>query len=90
MNHIKYFLFFFLILLNSCSKDEKEISYIKESSQDLEMVAAYKEAYQALEEIGVKPNVWYKVKVRNEENLALNKLQSKKKAHHGSHNNEHH
>lgn len=25
-----------------------------------------KRAYQALEEVGVKPNVWYKVKVRNE------------------------
>lgn len=38
-------------------------------------------SYQALEEIGVKPNVWFKVKVRNEENLALNKLQ-KEEAHH--------
>ena len=25
-----------------------------------------KRAYQALEEVGVKPNIWYKVKVRNE------------------------
>jgi molybdopterin-containing oxidoreductase family iron-sulfur binding subunit len=58
-------------------------SKVRKSSED-------KRSYQALEEIGVKPNVWYKVKVRNEENLALNKLQSKKKAHHGSHNNEHH
>ena len=32
-------------------------------------------AYQALEEIGVKPNIWYKVKVRNEENEALAALQ---------------
>ncbi|MFK8044000.1 MAG: TAT-variant-translocated molybdopterin oxidoreductase [Crocinitomicaceae bacterium] len=36
-------------------------------------------AYQALEEIGVKPNVWFKVKVRNEENEALAALQ---KEHH--------
>lgn len=28
-------------------------------------------AYQALEEVGVKPNVWYQVKVRNEENAVL-------------------
>ena len=29
-------------------------------------------AYQSLEEIGVKPNVWYKVKVRNvEEDVAV-------------------
>lgn len=32
-------------------------------------------AYQALEEIGVKPNVWYKLKVRNEKNDALAALQ---------------
>jgi len=36
-------------------------------------------AYQALEEIGVKPNVWFKVKVRNEANDALSKIQ---KEHH--------
>jgi molybdopterin-containing oxidoreductase family iron-sulfur binding subunit len=30
-------------------------------------------SYQALEEVGVKPNVWYKVKVRNEENERLEK-----------------
>lgn len=38
-------------------------------------------AYQALEEVGVKPNVWFKVKVRNEENSVLDKLQ-KEEAHH--------
>ena len=52
MNHISYFfiIFFILFFNNSCSKDDKEISYIKETSQDLEMVTAYKEAYNALEE----------------------------------------
>ncbi len=37
-------------------------------------------AYQALEEVGVKPNVWYKVKVRNEQNDLLSKIQAP--AHH--------
>lgn len=41
-------------------------------------------SYQALEEIGVKPNVWFKVKVRNEENSLLDELQ-KEDAHHGDH-----
>lgn len=41
-------------------------------------------SYQALEEIGVKPNVWFKVKVRNEENSLLDKLQVEK-ANHGGH-----
>ena len=44
-------------------------------------------AYQALEEVGVKPNVWYQVKVRNEKNDLLSKLQVE--AHHGG-NNKHH
>jgi MoCo/4Fe-4S cofactor protein with predicted Tat translocation signal len=49
-------------------------------------------AYQALEEVGIKPNMWYKVKVRNEKNSDLEKLQlvesnlhagnNKNKAHH--------
>ena len=34
----------------ACSKQEKEISVIKESKQDLEMISAYKEAYKALEQ----------------------------------------
>ena len=34
----------------SCSKDEKEISIIKETKQDLEMISAYKEAYKALDQ----------------------------------------
>ena len=51
MKNIKFFLLsFIIILLTSCSKDEKEISYIKESRQDLEMVAAYREAYKAIKE----------------------------------------
>ncbi len=37
-----------------------------------------KRSYQALEEVGVKPNVWFKVKVRNEANEALSKLQKEK------------
>lgn len=39
-------------------------SMIRKSADD-------KRSYQALEEIGVKPNVWYKVKVRNEKNAEL-------------------
>ena len=35
--------------LNSCSKDEKEISLIKEIDQELEMIAAYKEGMDYLQ-----------------------------------------
>ena len=51
MIKLKFFLFLVLVFLfNSCSKEEKEISYITESRQDLEMVEAYRQAYQGLEE----------------------------------------
>ena len=44
------FLIFSISLLISCSKEQKEISVIQETRQDLEMVSAYKEAYTALVE----------------------------------------
>jgi molybdopterin-containing oxidoreductase family iron-sulfur binding subunit len=50
-------------------------------------------AYQALEEVGVKPNIWYKVKVRNEENEELDALQEDHghgSDHGGDHGDEHH
>ena len=50
MKKFSLFIFSFLFLLNSCSKDKKEISIIKENRQDLEMISSYKEAYKALEE----------------------------------------
>ena len=36
------------VLLNGCSKDGKEVSLIKETSQELEMISSYNEAYEAL------------------------------------------
>jgi len=56
-------------------------SMVRKSADD-------KRSYQALEEVGVKPNVWYKVKVRNEKNALLDKLQvAKAEAHHEAHGN---
>ncbi len=40
----------FIILFSSCAKEKEKVSFIKETSQDLEMISAYKEAYNALEE----------------------------------------
>tara|TARA_B100000029_G_scaffold144280_1_gene139476 strand:- start:4975 stop:5808 length:834 start_codon:yes stop_codon:yes gene_type:complete len=50
MNRFIFLILFLLIFLNACSKNEKEVSLIKESKQDLEMISAYKEAYNALGE----------------------------------------
>tara|TARA_Y100001970_G_scaffold225489_1_gene278443 strand:+ start:13240 stop:14079 length:840 start_codon:yes stop_codon:yes gene_type:complete len=51
MNNIKYLLIILiLIIFSSCGKEKKEISNIKETRQDLEILAAYEEAYKALDE----------------------------------------
>jgi molybdopterin-containing oxidoreductase family iron-sulfur binding subunit len=57
-------------------------SRVRKSSED-------KRSYQALEEVGVKPNVWYKVKVRNEENNLLAKLQAEDHGHGSAHGSGH-
>jgi len=46
---IKFIFFICLFILSSCSKEEIKISKIKEIDQNKEMVATYKEAYEALE-----------------------------------------
>ena len=59
-------------------------SMVRKSSED-------KRAYQALEEVGTKPNIWYKVKVRNEDNKELNSLQvNEEVAHHSEAHSEGH
>ena len=51
MTQFRFFLIILILIqLVSCAKEEKEISLIKETSQDLEMVSAYKEAYEALQD----------------------------------------
>tara|TARA_B100001250_G_scaffold405557_1_gene423225 strand:+ start:39 stop:869 length:831 start_codon:yes stop_codon:yes gene_type:complete len=50
MKKLNIIISIFLFFIIACSKEEKEISVIKETSQDLEMVTAYKEAYKALDE----------------------------------------
>jgi Fe-S-cluster-containing dehydrogenase component len=50
-----------------------------------------KRAYQALEEIGVKPNIWYQVKVRNHANEELDHAQQPMElGHHGSEGHDNH
>ena len=51
MIKFSFVIFFSILFLNACSKDQKEISIIKENRQDLEMISAYNEAYKALEEL---------------------------------------
>ena len=53
-------------------------SEVRKSAKD-------KRAYQALEEVGVKPNIWYKMKIRNEKNDMLAKLHVAKPAEHAVH-----
>jgi outer membrane protein assembly factor BamD len=46
---LKFALLFLILVLNSCSKNEKEISLIKEIDQEAEMISAYKEGFKELE-----------------------------------------
>ena len=46
---LNFFVIIFCIFLVSCSKQEKEISVIKELDQSKEMIATYEEGYKALE-----------------------------------------
>ena len=48
MNKFNFLLFLIVIVLSGCSKEEKEVSLITETSQELEMISSYNEAYQAL------------------------------------------
>ncbi len=48
MKKINIIFFLSLFLINACSKEDKKISVIKETRQDLEMISAYKEGYIAL------------------------------------------
>ena len=48
MLRLRFIILSLLLLLNACSKDNNEISLIKENRQDLEMISAYYEAYDSL------------------------------------------
>ena len=48
MNKFNFLLLLIIIVLSGCSKEEKEVSLITETSQELEMISSYNEAYQAL------------------------------------------
>ena len=46
---LKFIFIICLFILSSCSKEEIKVSKIKEVDQSKEMIATYKEAYEALE-----------------------------------------
>ena len=48
MNKSLSIFLFSLIFLFACSKEKKEVSFIKETKQDLEMISAYNEGYKSL------------------------------------------
>ena len=60
---------------DSCPADAIHFGDWNDSTSKIYNSTQEPRAYQALEEIGVKPNIWYKVKVRNEDNAALDALQ---------------
>lgn len=59
---------------DACPTNAITVGDWNDVNSSIRKVTGEKRAYQALEEVGVKPNVWYQVKVRNEKNAELNKL----------------
>ena len=76
---------------DSCPTNAITIGDWNDLQSMLRKSADDKRSYQALEEVGVKPNIWFKVKVRNEENKVLSDLQVVEEAHgaHGEHGEDH-
>ena len=71
---------------DSCPADAITVGDWNDVNSNIRKSSDDKRAYQALEEIGVKPNIWYKVKVRNEENEKLMEIQTENAAkHEGGH-----
>ena len=48
MNKFNFLFLLLIIILSGCAKEEKEVSLIKETSQELEMISTYNIAYEAL------------------------------------------
>lgn len=74
---------------DSCPTNAITVGDWNDVNSSIRKSADDKRAYQALEEIGVKPNVWFKVKVRNEKNEELEKLQVEHVSHGAGHGEEH-
>jgi molybdopterin-containing oxidoreductase family iron-sulfur binding subunit len=70
---------------DSCPTNAIVVGDWNDSESMIRKSSSSDRAYQALEEIGVKPNVWFKVKVRNEENSVLDKLQQEEHHEEGGH-----
>ena len=61
---------------DACPTNAIMVGDWNDEGSDIRKSTSDNRAYQALEEVGVKPNMWYKVKVRNEINEELANLQS--------------
>ena len=72
---------------DACPADAITFGDWNDTESALRKSSEEKRAYQALEEIGVKPNIWYKVKVRNEHNEELDAIQVEHA--HAGHETEH-
>ncbi|MFA5575445.1 MAG: TAT-variant-translocated molybdopterin oxidoreductase [Brumimicrobium sp.] len=63
---------------DACPADAIIVGDWNDPESEIRKKSDHKRAYQALAEIGTRPNVWYQTKVRNEPNPILAQIQSKK------------
>ncbi len=70
---------------DACPNDAIIFGDWNDINSQLRKSSGEKRAYQALEEVGVQPNIWYKVKVRNEDNKELAMIQAEEAKHAAEH-----
>ena len=52
MKYLNFFIIFLFVILISCSGKDKEVEQIKDTSLDLQMIAAYKEGLEIISQNG--------------------------------------
>ena len=68
---------------DACPNDCITFGDWNDPESEIRNVSASDRAYQALEEIGVKPNIWYQLKVRNiEDDVAMNSASTESHSEH--------
>ena len=68
---------------DACPNDCITFGDWNDPESKIRKVSGSDRAYQALEEIGVKPNIWYQLKVRNiEDDIAMNAVQKESHSEH--------
>ena len=68
---------------DACPNDCITFGDWNDTESEIRKVSGSDRSYQALEEVGVKPNIWYQLKVRNiEDDVAMNAVSKESHSEH--------